>query len=181
MEMHMQLETRFGIWRITNERGYSFGSEDNARSYDSEVRLEGVLTSVHGVEVDGRRVIVFGAGGGCSTVHQQSAVAVDDRLYLAVGGHAVCLSMVPPYTAIWARRVDFATCFGLFWEGERRALLSRGELQITRLSPDGDEIWSAFGADIFTEGFRLLPDYIEAVDFNHVVYRFDYETGREIT
>ncbi|AJY03586.1 putative integron cassette domain protein [Burkholderia vietnamiensis LMG 10929] len=38
-------------------------------------------------------------------------------------------------------------------------------------------MWQASGADVFSEGFRLLPAHIEAVDFNRTVYRLDYATG----
>lgn len=41
-------------------------------------------------------------------------------------------------------------------------------------------MWRVSGADIFTGDFRLLPDYIEAVDFNSSAYRLDYRTGKTI-
>jgi len=31
--------------------------------------------------------------------------------------------------------------------------------------------------DIFSDGFRLLPEYIEVVDFNQTIYCLDYVTG----
>lgn len=77
----------------------------------------------------------------------------------------------------WSRRVDAATCFGVYWYPPHKALVSHGELEICRLSLEGDEIWSATGADIFSEGFRCLPVGIEAIDFNRSVYLFDYQTG----
>ncbi len=49
-----------------------------------------------------------------------------------------------------------------------------------RLTRDGVPVWSASGADVFSEGFGLHQDYIEAVGFDHRVYRFDYETGELI-
>jgi hypothetical protein len=38
-------------------------------------------------------------------------------------------------------------------------------------------VWSASGGDIFSEGFRIVDDHIEAIDFNHEVYRIDIATG----
>ena len=45
------------------------------------------------------------------------------------------------------------------------------------LSLSGEVAWSSAGADIFSEGFELHPDYIEAIDFNRAVYRMDIATG----
>jgi hypothetical protein len=113
-------------------------------------------------------------------VHERSALVIHDKLYLAVGDHLACLSLEFPYRLVWSTRVDTATCFGVYWDSQRAALISHGELEIARLSLHGDLVCQASGADIFSEGFRLLPDYIEAVDFNRTIYRFDYVTGEAI-
>lgn len=174
----MQIDTESGLVRIVNEPAYSFGSQDNVRSYPLEVRLSnGSLTSIHAVEINGLGVVVVGAGGGCSAVHEHSAVAIKDRLYLAVGDHVVCLSLGSPHRLFWATQVDIATCFGIHWEDKRAALISHGELEIVRLTMQGDVIWSASGADVFSEGFSLLSDCIEVLDFNRTIYRLNYATG----
>ena len=180
LQRKVVLDTREGQVTIVDEPTYSFGSADNLRMYDTETRLDSEnLTSVHGVRTDGKWSSVFGAGGGCSTVHQHSATEVDGRLYLAVGDHVVCLNLVTGLTE-WSRRVDWATCFGVYWDPLHEALISHGELQISRLSLTGDEIWSAGGADIFSEGFRCLPNGIQVIDFNRSVYLFDYRTGTPV-
>jgi len=179
--VHMQIHTQSGPVKIVNEPAYSFGSQDNVRTYPLEVRLsDGTLTSVHALELNGLGVVVVGASGGCSAVHQHSAVAIKDKLYLAVGDHVVCLSLDSPHRLVWATQVDTATCFGIFWEGKRAALISHGELEIACLTPQGNVIWSASGADVFSEGFSLLSDCIEVVDFNRTTYRIDYATGKTI-
>jgi hypothetical protein len=127
--------------------------------------------------LNGGGIIVVGAGGGCSSVHEHSALVLDDKLYLAVGDHVTCLSLSMPHRLVWSTQVDIATCFGIYWEHSRGALISHGELEISRLSLEGALIWQASGADVFSEGFRLLPDDVEAVDFNRTVYRLDYATG----
>ena len=73
-----------------------------------------------------------------------------------------------------------ATCFGLYWESSCGFLISHAELEISRLSLEGYLVWQASGADVFSEGFRLLPGYIEVVDFNGSVYRLDYVTHEAI-
>ncbi|WP_431824548.1 hypothetical protein [Burkholderia sp. F1] len=176
--MHVQLDTQFGVVTIVNEPTYTFGSQDNIRAYPLELRLgNDYPSSVHGIELNGCRVAVVGASGGCSTVYAHSAVAINDKLYLAIGNHVACLSLSSAHPLVWSTRVDIATCFGIYWESDRAALISHGELAIARLSLQGNVMWSASGADIFTESVRLLPDCIEVTDFNHDVYRFDYATG----
>ncbi|UWU79856.1 hypothetical protein N2603_15725 [Bradyrhizobium huanghuaihaiense] len=160
-----------------DEPAYSFGSADNLRKYDTEIRLDDAdLNSVHGVRADGKWSAVFGASGGPSGIYQHSAIEVDRHLYLAVGDQVVCLDLVTG-SKNWSRRVDQATCFGVYWDCAHKALISHGEVQISRLSLSGDEIWSATGADIFSEGFRCLANGVEAVDFNQSVYLFDYASG----
>jgi hypothetical protein len=41
-------------------------------------------------------------------------------------------------------------------------------------------VWSLSGADIFSEGCQLHPDYVEAVDFNGTVYRIAIATGAPV-
>jgi hypothetical protein len=40
-------------------------------------------------------------------------------------------------------------------------------------------VWSKSGADIFTGGFELLPEYIRVADFKGKIYRFSYADGNE--
>ncbi|MNJ40113.1 hypothetical protein D3C77_349990 [compost metagenome] len=175
---HMNLHTQHGLITVADEPTYSFNSADNARSYAFEILLtDDSISSIHGVRLNGDFIVVVGAGGGGSTVHAHSALIIDDRLLMAVGDHVACISLVHPYRLLWSLRVDIATCFGLYWQNQQRALISHGELVISRLSTDGRLIWQASGADIFSEGFGLLPDHVKAVDFNQSVYRFDYATG----
>lgn len=175
---HMNMHTPYGLITVVDEPSYSFNSADNARSYALDILLtDEPISSIHGVKINGDCIVAVGAGGGCTAIHEHSALVLNDKLYLAVGDHVACLSLELPYRLLWSVRIDTATCFGIHWENQQRALISHGELEIARLSIDGVLIWQASGADIFSEVFCLLPDYVEAVDFNKSVYRFDYVTG----
>jgi len=126
--------------------------------------------------MDGKWSAIFGASGAQTTVHPHSAIELDGRLYLAIGDQVVCLTLATGLTE-WSRCVDLATCFGVYWDSFHEALISHGELNISRLSLVGEEIWSAAGADIFTGEFRCLRNGIQVIDFNGSVYLFDYRTG----
>ena len=163
---------------IVNEPTYTFGSEDNLRAYQFAKHLdrEYAPTSIHGVILDGEPIAVFGDSGGCTGVHANSALVLGDNLFLAVGRHVVCLQ-IAPFKFEWALQTDTATCFGIHYSPLRDALISHGELEIARISKSGTVLWSSSGADIFTEGFALRQNHIEALDFNRHEYHFDYADG----
>ena len=180
--MPIELLTPYGLVRVFDEPTYSVGSQDNVREYERYVPLaESQPTSVHGVQLNENYIVAIGAAGGCSAVHPRSAAVASDRVFLAVGDHVVCLSLNAPNDLLWATCADDATCFGVYWDERRQAIFSHGELQVMRLTADGVPVWSASGADVFSEGFSLHEDYVEAVDFDHRVYRFEYECGEQIS
>ncbi len=109
-------------------------------------------------------------------MHAHSLLVLDSRVFVAVGAHVVCFTL-GNQRPDWILKTDEATCFGVYYDREHDALISHGELTISRLSRDGEILWSEGGADIFSEGFSLLPENIEAIDFDHRVYHFDYLTG----
>ncbi|SDY92354.1 hypothetical protein [Nitrosomonas sp. Nm33] len=159
----MRITTEVGTIELVNEPVYSFGSADNVRGYLFAKNL--ATQSIHGILLNGEPVAVLGCDGSGSVVHEHSAVYTNGFLYVAVGNCVVCIQL-NPFAFKWSVQADTATCFGVYFEGRRRALISHGELEIARLSESGEVLWSASGADIFTEGISLLPECVEAVDFN---------------
>jgi hypothetical protein len=169
---------------LLDEPAHAIDPADNVRLYDREYLLAGSphqIISCHGVILRQGRVnqasCMLLAGGGPTTVHERSAVVVGENCFVAVGDRLCCLAL-PALTLRWNRKVDFATCFGVYYSTDHNCLLSHGECEIARLSLSGDIAWSAGGADVLTEGFRLLRDHVEVTDFYRVVYRFDLLTGR---
>lgn len=177
----MKLQSDIGDIEIVDELGFSFGSTDTPRSYPFERDLseEAEPLWIHGVIVDGSPVAVFGSDGGGTRVHEHSAILVGRKLYLAIGNKIVCMDLTP-FHFHWSVQVDTATCFGVYYEPHHAALLSHGEVEIARISEAGEIAWNASGADIFTNGFELRPECIEVIDCNDKVYRFEYESGREL-
>ncbi len=164
--------------KVVNEPAYAFGSPDNVRQYPFEFDFSGGYraTSVHGVLIEDEPIAVFGAGGGTTGVHVNSLLRRDDRCYLAVGPFIVCFSL-DPFKYNWAMTADQAACFGVHYSQESDALISHGELEVSRFSESGEIVWAASGSDAFTEGFRLYPAFVEVVDFDGKIYRFDYDSG----
>ncbi len=174
----MQINCNAGSLELINEPTYSFGSADNVRRYVFAKNLDRdcCSTSIHGVLLNGEPLALFGDSGGCSGVHPNSAVILQDMLFLAVGRHVVCLRL-EPFEFLWALQIDPCTCFGIHYEEAHDALISHGELEISRFTKDGARVWSSSGADIFSEGFKLGPQCIEVRDFEGTDYRFDYGSG----
>jgi hypothetical protein len=179
----MKLESGRYKLELLDEATYTRASADNVRSYGREHVFGDptLTTSRHGVVVraGGRadHSCMLLASGGTTGVHERSALVVGDRCFVAVGD-TLCALALPSLELLWARKVDTATCFGVYYIPGHNCLVSHGEFEITRLSLDGQVAWSAAGADIFTEGFELHPGYVEAVDFNRFAYHIDLVTGQ---
>lgn len=167
---------------LINEPTDIFYSVDNLRSYDREYRFDAKerFTSAHGVVCETRtgkkHSCIVAAAGGATTVHTASFVIVADTGYLAIGDR-ICRLDLPSLSLRWAHKVDDATCFGVYHSVENNCLIVHGELEITRVELDGRIAWHAGGKDIFSEGIRVLPDHVEAIDFNREIYHMDIRTG----
>src|SRR5688572_14116293 len=177
------LETEDYKVGVRNESIYTPNSADNKSKFDEEVFLdtEGeYISSQHGVVIRRRngdsRSFILLAGGGASGVHENSALMHEDCLLVAVGNFVCCISL-PEQRILWKAKTDWATCFGIYHSPEHECYISHGELDIARLTYDGEIVWSASGKDIFTGGFLLKEDYVEVVDFNDEIYRIDLKTG----
>ena len=167
---------------IKDDHTFSHGSADNVRTYETihELGPDSFIASRHGVEVRDLNGTVSSciltAGGGATGVHEHTAFVRGPSCFVAVGPYIVSLD-IPSLNLNWAVEVDQATCFGVYISSKHNCLISHGELEIVRLSHNGKIIWKASGADIFTNGFTLLEDTIEVIDFNERNYIFDVVTG----
>jgi hypothetical protein len=168
---------------LVDESTYTSRSADNIRTYAREHDFtdnahrpssrHGLVLSEGGVV---RQCCILLAGGGASGVHEHSVVIVGSTCFVAVGD-TLCSLALPSLGLLWYRQVDTATCFGVHFSAKHDCLISHGELEIARVSLSGEIVWSSGGEDIFSEGLKLHPDYVEAVDFNRTVYRLDIATG----
>jgi hypothetical protein len=174
----LTLASRVGEVRVIDEGWYRVGSVDNARCYANVLDLAGEYepSSVHGIIIDGVPLTIIRTAGGATCVHPHSALIAWDCLFLAVGDVVARFSLSPPELQGWAK-ADTATCFGLHYSSGHEALICHGELEISRIAPDGRILWQQGGRDIFTGEFVLRADFIEAHDWDNRPYRFRYDTG----
>ena len=183
----MNLRSELFLVTLTDDPPFDVGSADNAPAYD---RVHDFTTgygasSRHGVhcrEVGGddvARSCILLADGGAARVHEHSAVLLDQRCYVAVGP-MICALALPELDLVWATKVDTATCFGVYRAPGFECLLSHGEVEIARISLDGEIAWSAGGRDIFTGSFRVEGGFAVTADFDGHQYRFDISTGDSV-
>ncbi len=175
----MQLTLDHRAIVLVDEPTYTFGSVDNARLYPFAKNLAHPdrPSSIHGVLLSSELLAVLGASGGATGVHEQSALLIDNHLFVAVGDSVACMS-ISPFQFLWSLQVDVATCFGLYLHALSGALISHGELSISRFTPDGKLLWQSYGEDIFAEPIVLANEYLTATDFNHSKYNFWYCDGK---
>lgn len=167
---------------VTDEPTYSLNSTDNVRTYDYEYCRcnDSQNVSAHGIHVieNGELIssaIVLGVGG-ATTVTQYSLAYDGSCVYVAAGDALFSLS-IPHLHLNWVNKVDFATCFGVFWLNQNQRLLTWGELEIGCYSGFGEKLWSASGRDIFTGGIEISGNTAKVVDFNGDVYEINLSNG----
>jgi hypothetical protein len=167
---------RFRV-HLIDEACYTPASPDNVNTYDHEYTGPGDdLQSVVGVRCGHHSAILLSTGirGG---VDARSLVYVDETIFVACGSSVFAL-VLPTLGLQWMVNVDFASCFGLYLCRPEGCLICHGECNITRLTLDGQVVWSTSGRDIFTGAFSVLGDHIRAVDFNGDAYVVDLATGQ---
>jgi len=181
----MQFGTGSYAIEICNETNYSVGSADNVNSYGAVLSLEPQYraSSTYGIKCmqDGqtRSSIAIAASGGTTGIHSASCVVANDRCFVAVGYHIVCLR-VPDLGVVWHVQGDLASCFGLYLTPDEQHFIVHGECEISKFTLEGHRVWEFSGRDIFTGPFAVGKQLVDVVDFCKHRYRIDIESGAEM-
>lgn len=168
---------------IAEDPTYAPGSVDNVRSYSREYFLGGqehrpwtrqcVLVSREAREIAS---CILLTACGLRGVTDHSAIVRGDNCVVAAGKYLASL-VLPRLELAWAAEVDFATCFGVYHSPNHGCYVSHGEVDIACVSYDGKVVWRYSGEDIFSEGFTLHDDRVEAIDYNQTVHRIPLDSG----
>jgi hypothetical protein len=134
---------------ITNDTTFKTGSADNNFIYDFvylDEEANEYQSSNHAIKVfrSGQLIksAIVCAVGGSTTIHDNSAVVMDDNLYVACADKVFSLSL-PDLQLRWTTPVDQATCFGIYKADN--GLFTHGEISVTRLGTEGQIIWQTKG------------------------------------
>ena len=184
----MILETdRYKI-ELINESDYSANSTDNHFQYEQKYVNEQVYkqTTQIGIKLyEGESLMssaIIRSTGGATGIHQTSQILTNDILTICCAESVFNLS-IPKLTLEWIIKADEATCFQIFKHKED--FIIHGELNISRLTSNGEILWKNSGADIFTteegeDNFELKNEIITVKDWNNQQYKFDMD-GRQLT
>ena len=175
----MKFESQGYTIEVSDERAYVCGSSDNSRSYLNEYNLEPEYqpSSSYGIKcVESGANCIIQAGGGASAITKQSLVFGDSVFWILVGDQLVCFSL-PTLEPLWNKTIDSATGFELFLSPDGKGLIIHGELEISKVTFEGEIIWNTSGKDIFTEDFSVYEKHIEATDFNGEKYHIKIKDG----
>lgn len=169
---------------IIDESLYSISSADNIRKYSKEYILDNNHYSNSpriGIRVksaDGFENSCFVLGNSVGVKpHENSAVIINQSLFVSIG-MLVCCFEIPSLKLQWQREVDTVTSYSVYISPDAKGVISHGEIEITKVSFDGQILWTVSGKDIFSEGFTIFPDHIETVDFNLEKYNITLSDGQ---
>jgi len=169
---------------LTDDATFTFGSADNTFTYlkhyfgDGAHEYQGSSHAIRIYENDTEiNSCIVIATGGATGIHSTSAVIDNDRLLICCRDTVFCLT-IPELDLAWKTRADEATCFQVFTLQDD--YLIHGELEITRLSKDGQIIWRFGGADIFvnfngSNEVQIFNDHLLLTDWNNTQYKLDFE------
>jgi len=124
------------------------------------------------------KIICIAGNGGATSLHQNSFILEDDRLMVCCTDTVFCLE-IPSLNFIWSVEADPFTCFGLYKQNGMYVV--HGELTISRIDENGILLWQNGGCDIFTtpegnsDDFYVTDSYIFATDWDHNIYKFDFD------
>lgn len=116
---------------LLDEPTYTSNSNDNIRSYNMDLggNKQYLSSSVNGLIVGNINhpisSVVLHGDGGATGIHERSITSCNDICYVAVGDSVFALQ-VPSLQLKWTKRVDHATCFGVYWLENENCLITWG-------------------------------------------------------
>lgn len=102
------------------------------------------MQSSIGVFLDNIPVVVFGTAVRATGMHANSALVLENRLYLTVGPFLACY-LLDSLQVAWNVKVEMFTCLGIYYQPAQHALIVHGELEISRVSESGELLWKRHG------------------------------------
>lgn len=175
---------------IADDPTYTLKSVDNLRIYDkiyTEIENQddrynpscrhAIIIKRFGEEISTAIICEIGGSTGIS---KNSFIIEDDKIWLCACNKIYCLE-IPSLELKWKKEVDYFTNFSIYKVEED--FIIHGELEIYRISKEGEIIWSYGGRDIWvnTEDkpeFTIENNFIRLFDFesNEYIINFDGET-----
>ncbi|MCM0668473.1 hypothetical protein [Flavobacterium tyrosinilyticum] len=168
---------------VINDKNYVLNSSNNLHQYqkayceENEFRSSSkhaVIIKEHGIEISSA---IICETEGATGIHENSCIIEDDKIWILVSNKIYCLK-IPSLEIIWLKEFDQFTNFCLYKLEED--LLIHGELEIFRITKNGEIIWSFGGRDIWVnpegnEELTIEDNTILLVDFESNRYILDFD------
>lgn len=147
-----------------------FGSKREKPEYRSR---HYIVVKQLGIEIS--NIIIYETNS-ASGIYEDTFAVKDDKLFVISGNEIYCLE-IPSLKLIWHKEFDQAVNFTLYKLEED--FIIYGELEIFRITKEGEIVWSFIGRDIWInlEGknsFSIESDKIRLFDFQSNEYVLDY-------
>lgn len=159
-----------------------YTAEDNRSAYALHYFASGQQEptgALHGIrlyknDLEINSCLLIGSAG--TMIHSTSALLDGDCLLVCCGNSVFSLSL-PDLELKWQAPVDFVVCFQIF--ALENDYLVHGETEVSRLSKNGEIIWSFSGCDIFVSidgetTCAIHENCIELVDWEKNRYTLDF-------
>jgi hypothetical protein len=125
------------IIEIFNDDVYTPNSADNITRYKYVYPEDTyfIVPSKYGIrifkdEIEISSAIIFGNGGGMR-IQLNSFIVKNNVIFICCGDHVYSLG-IPELNVIWSKKIDPATCFGIYqFESD---FIIHGELEISRIT-----------------------------------------------
>jgi hypothetical protein len=176
---------------IFDEPNYTLNSVDNFREYGN-IYFEGKHHEDKFYPTNKQSIIIkeFDAEitsaiiceiGGATAVNEKSFIIENDKIWICICNKIYCL-IIPSLQLVWYKQIDYVTNFSI--NKFQNDFIVHGELEIIRISKEGEIKWRFGARDIFVSlteknNFKIENDLIKVVDFEGYKYILD-ENGKEI-
>jgi hypothetical protein len=177
---HFKMTTKYKDYtvEIIDDSNFNLGSADNSFNYNKVYFDKGEYhpTSKHGIKItkDEKKVssAIICEIGGATGINEKSFIISGDKLLICCCDTVYSFKL-PDLTLNWKKKLDPATCFGIYQFKDD--FIIHGELEIKRIDIDGNIKWDFSAKDIFvtpdgTDSIKLTNDKIEVTDWDGEKY-----------
>jgi hypothetical protein len=176
---------------VLDEANYILNSVENLRQYNkvysyvNDYEDQFLPTSKHAISIKefGKEIsnaIICDVGGGTG-IYENAFIFDNDKIWIHICNKIYCLE-IPSLDLIWNKEFDIFTNLSIYQH--ENDILIHGELEIFRITKEGEIIWSFGGRDIWinTQGkteFSIEDNVIRLFDFESNEYVIDFD-GNQI-
>lgn len=172
---------------VFEDRNYTLDSKGNLNQYQKVYFEESEFppNCKHAIIIKEHRVEISSAiiceSGNPTGIFNNSFIIEDDKIWIRICNKIYCLE-IPSLKLIWQKEFDEVTNFCFYKLADD--FLIRGELEIFRITKEGEIIWRFGGQDIWLNPvdhneLTIEENRIRLFDFESNEYVLDFE-GKEL-